>query len=382
MEEAVALVNTLPSWTVKGKKIVSLLTLQSQQLVGSGKLKELKNDIKRCNATAIFVSTNILKHVQIYELHKIFDLPIYDRYNIVLEIFRIHASSAEAKLQVALAENVYIRKKMLETTRSEGGHLTMTEQMKLCIHAREKKLKDKLNKLKEHRNMLRKQRNKNEVPTIAIVGYTNAGKTSLIKALTSDESLKPRNQLFATLDTTTYEGVLPSLLKVLFVDTIGFIQDVPQTLIEPFKVTLEDAMFADIIVHIFDVSHPDMKAQVEHVQETIKSMTNENQPIINVANKCDLAEGVDIPSNAIAVSAIKLTGISRLRVEMEKLLIAVTGRFMRRIKVQAHSPLLSWLYKETTVTKTELDPQNEEYLIVDVIMTQSDLHKLRQVLIK
>lgn len=245
MSEAVALINTLSFWCVVGQKYAPLLTLQKKQLLGTGAMQDLKKEIGKCeNPTAIFVSTNLLKFIQIAELEKILGLPVYDRYSIVIHIFREHAKSSEAKLQVALAEIPYIKKKIIETSVTASGAINVTERTKMFLDYREKKLKNELKKLQQHRQLIRNQRKNRNIPTVAVVGYTNAGKTCLIKALTDDKSLQPRDQLFATLDTTAHLGILPSGLKMLYMDTIGFIQDVPQTLIEPFVVTLEDAMIA------------------------------------------------------------------------------------------------------------------------------------------
>lgn len=252
MAEAVTLINTLSNWCVVGAKYAPLLSLQKKHLLGTGAMENLKKELNNCeNPTAIFVSTNLLKFIQIVELEKILGLPVYDRYSIIIHIFRQHAKSAEAKLQVALAEVPYIRQKVFETCMTRSGVINITEKTKLMFDTREKKLKNELKKLKQHRTIIRSQRKKHGFPTVAVVGYTNSGKTSLIKALTDDKSLQPKNKLFATLDTTAHEGVLPSTLKVLYMDTIGFIQDVPETLIEPFVVTLEDALIAVSITYIF-----------------------------------------------------------------------------------------------------------------------------------
>lgn len=257
MAEAVALINTLPNWCVVGTKYAPLLTLQKKQLLGTGAMKDLKKELSRCqNPTAVFVSTNLLKFVQIIELEKIFGLPVYDRYSIVIQIFREHAKTAEARLQVALAEIPYIRKKIFETCITRSGTINVTEETKLLLTNKEKKLRNELKKLQQHRQVIRSQRKKHGFPTVAIVGYTNAGKTCLIKALTDDSSLQPRDKLFATLDTTAHQGILPNKLKILYMDTIGFIQDVPETLIEPFIVTLEDAMIAVCWPYIAPLSPP------------------------------------------------------------------------------------------------------------------------------
>ncbi|XP_076629865.1 putative GTP-binding protein 6 [Colletes latitarsis] len=384
LNEAVALINTLPSWSVVDKKIVPLLTLEKKKLVGKGSLETLKKDIRNCaTVTAIFVSTNLLKFVQILELQKAFNLPIYDRYSIVIHIFREHAKTTESKLQVALAEIPYIRKKMIDLSNCHGGRINLDEKRKKLLESREKKLRNALKKLSEHRKMIKSQRRSYGFPSIAVVGYTNAGKTSLIKALTGDASLKPENKLFATLDTTVHQGFLPNKLKVLYIDTIGFIQDVPETLIEPFVVTLEDAINADIIIHVYDMSHPDVKAQIQHVKQTIQPMLDESKLVINVANKCDIArkdtdEKEDIPEDTFPVSAVELTGIDLLRLKIENEILNAANLISKRIRVQVGGTVATWLYKETTVTNAEPDSEDPQYLIMDVIMSESAFYKLKR----
>lgn len=178
LAESVALVETLPHWTVVDKMCISLLSLERKQLFGSGNLESIKTRIK-CgrNITAIFISTNTLKHVQLLELEKIFGLPVYDRYSLVIHIFRNHAMSPEAKLQVALAELPYIWKKMSEL----NGQINLLEKRRLYLQARETQLKTALKKLRLHRDAVRIKRKSIGFPSVAVVGYTNAGKTSLIK---------------------------------------------------------------------------------------------------------------------------------------------------------------------------------------------------------
>ncbi|XP_076245278.1 putative GTP-binding protein 6 [Calliopsis andreniformis] len=384
LAEAVALINTLSNWTIVGKKLVPLLTLEKKQLVGSGALETLKKEIRACpDVTAIFVSTNLLKFIQIAMLQTAFHLPIYDRYSIVIHIFRVHARTPEAKLQVALAEIPYIRKKMVDLANCHSGRINLNEHAKKVVESRERKLKIALKKVKEHRKMIKAKRQEYGFPTIAVVGYTNAGKTSLIKALTGDASMEPENKLFATLDTTVHQGFLPNKLKVLFIDTIGFIQDVPETLIEPFIVTLEDAIEADILIHVYDISHPDVTAQIQHVEKMIEPMIGENKLVINVANKCDLVnkdsiEMEDISEDTFFVSSVKSTGIDVLRFKIEEEILKAANLVKHRIRVPVGSHVASWLYKETTVTDAEPDSNDEQYLIMDVIMSTSTFYKFKR----
>lgn len=144
-------------------------------------------------------------------------------------------------LQVALAELYYVQRK---SERDLIFRTYDTEALRLMFQEREQKIKSEINILRNQRNLLRNKRRKLDYPVVAVVGYTNSGKTSIIKALTGKESLKPKNQLFATLDVTVHEGALPSGLDILYVDTVGFISDIPTNLIECFVATLEDALLA------------------------------------------------------------------------------------------------------------------------------------------
>ncbi|XP_034936286.1 putative GTP-binding protein 6 isoform X2 [Chelonus insularis] len=311
--EAEALVRTLPNWSVIGSERIPLMTFRKHQLFGRGNLEKLAERVKsNPKITAVFISLELLRPIQTVQLQKIFGVDIYDRYSIVIQIFREHAKTAEAKLQVAVAELSLIWKKIAWASVDSNGRINLTERRKMVLHARENKLNTALAKLKAHRKLIRSSRTLRNIPTIAVVGYTNAGKTCLIKALTDDESLVPQNKLFATLDTTSHEGLLPCRMKVLYMDTIGFIQDLPEELLEPFIATFEDAIIADVVVHVYDASHPDRDAQIQHVRETLNNIMSEleitSKPIIEVANKCDVAPKGSVSNDVMAVSALNLTG--------------------------------------------------------------------------
>ncbi|XP_008543724.1 putative GTP-binding protein 6 [Microplitis demolitor] len=383
LAEAEALIRTLPRWSVVDSLCISLMTLKKKKLLGKGNLKMLEERVKHNpKITALFVSVNLLRPVQINELQDLLGVPVYDRYSIVIQIFREHAKTPEAKLQVALAELPYIWKKLTWTTEDSGGRINLSEKRKLILHARESKLRNALSKLKEHRKLIRSNRSSKKIPSVAIVGYTNSGKTCLIKALTGDQSLMPQNKLFATLDTTAHEGLLPCRLKVLYMDTIGFIQDIPEGLIEPFVATFEDAIIADVIVHVYDASHPDKDAQIEHVRETLDKIMTEletpDKPIIEIANKCDVAPTGAVPDNVLAISALKLTGIDLLRRQIEKHILEVTGRKSLKIRVLSGSNIAAWLYKETTVTDTEADLNNLQYMFITSLVTDQQMHRFKK----
>lgn len=242
LEEAVALIKTLPSWSVVGTIKIPLENLEKKALFGTGTMEKLSEMIRyNPSISAIFINKSQLKRVTTTILSENFYLPILDRYEIVINILKMHATSKHAKLQVALAELYYIQRK---SQQSKFFFTHDPEALKLMFQSREQKLKNAIQQLRSQRIMLRKRRKQLEYPVVAVVGYTNCGKTCLIKALTGEESLQPKNQLFATLDVTVHKGILPSGMEVLFVDTVGFLSDLPSNLLECFVATLEDAVLA------------------------------------------------------------------------------------------------------------------------------------------
>ncbi|XP_069693094.1 putative GTP-binding protein 6 isoform X2 [Periplaneta americana] len=313
----------------------------------------------------------------------------------VIQIFKEHAVSKEAKLQVAMAEIPYLRmriKGMHEGAPDHSGSNvaaiggpgeTYIEVRKRILNTREMKLKGLLEKVRNQRALLRNKRQKLECPVVAVVGYTNAGKTSLIKALTGEISLQPKNHLFATLDVTAHSGVLPSRLKVLYVDTVGFISDIPINLIESFVATLEDAMLADVIVHVCDVSHPDCKAQIETVTKTLGQLNlsqNLLDNILVVGNKLDLLPdkvgNKDLNCN-LFVSAVTNEGLDDLVIKLDEVILKATGRCCVRMRVPSGGEESRWLYKNAAVTEVIADNNNSEFLLMTVVISEAQLMKFR-----
>ncbi|CAH1103579.1 unnamed protein product [Psylliodes chrysocephalus] len=291
LEEAIALIKTLPSWKVVDTVVVPLESLEKKTLFKSGSMEKLTNMItQNPEITAVFINTSNLKSITNSILQKNFRIPILDRYKIVMQILKMHAKSKYAKLQVALAELYFVQRK------SQASNTT--EALKLVFQNREQKIKKAILDLRNERMLLRNKRRKLEYPVIAVVGYTNAGKTCLIKALTGEETLQPRNQLFATLDVTVHLGMLPSGLEVLFVDTVGFLSDLPTKLIECFVATLEDAILADVILHVEDLASSCFDYKRDHVFKTLSDLSKETgcknimDKVLNVGNKCDLVQEI------------------------------------------------------------------------------------------
>lgn len=291
-----------------------------------------------------------------------------------------------------MAEIPYIWQQMrdLDNATATRGQIFFTDAQKEMLKLRERKIKDELNRIRSQRVLLRKKRTKKSFPVVAVVGYTNAGKTSLIKALTNQESLKPRDQLFATLDVTSHAGLLPCKLNVLFMDTVGFMSDIPTGLIECFVATLEDAMLADVILHVQDISHENFVQQKVHVEETLEQLLVQVQeestlpPIINVGNKADLFDGnlSEFEGNTEVVSSKTFAGIHDLLLKVEGAVLQATGRQKMIIKVRMGSEESSWLYKNAAVTDTEVDPKSSEHLLMHVVISSSTLQQFRHQFIK
>ncbi|XP_023707489.1 putative GTP-binding protein 6 isoform X2 [Cryptotermes secundus] len=352
LAEAVALIGTLQRWKVVDKVKIALYSLGKKSLFGTGNLEMLKKRIcKDKQITAVFISTDILRGIQHRELEEVFGVPVYDRYMVVIQIFREHAITKEAKLQIAMAEIPYLRMRIKGLVEGAADHHgggvssiggageTHIEIRRRLLNTREMKLKRMLEKVRNQRTLLRNRRQRLEYPVIAVVGYTNAGKTSLIKALTGERELEPKDHLFATLDVTVHAGILPSRLKVLYVDTVGFISDIPSNLIESFVATLEDAMLADVVVHVCDVSHPDYRAQAETVTSTLRSLHLSSHLLDNilvVGNKTDLLpEGTEIEdlNCDVLVSSVTNQGLDDLVMQLNKTVLKATGRHALNVRV-------------------------------------------------
>ena len=275
LDEAVSLAEAITGWEVHSQRVDSIRQVHNRFLFGKGKVKELQSTINELGdaITGVFVNVPVLSPLQHRTLEEMFGVDLFDRFGIVLRIFKERAHTKEAKVQVELAEIPYLKMRFFEQLEEEGGFShqrggtgkmggageTSVEVMKQKLNKRQKHLREELKELRRKHHLSREQRSKHTgLPMVAIVGYTNAGKTTLIKALTHDQSMQPEDMLFATLDSTVHAGKLPCGLKVLFVDTIGFVSDLPHELIESFQTTLEDVVAAvseTIKVHLLGYNY-------------------------------------------------------------------------------------------------------------------------------
>lgn len=264
--------------------------------IGEGKLEELKAAADALNASLV-VFDDELSPVQLRNINEYLGIRVLDRSMLILDIFAMRARSGEGKLQVELAQLKYqlprLRGMGLELSRTGGGigtrgpGETKLETDRRHIRTRIAALEAEIREIKKHRGLLRNRREKDGVITAALVGYTNAGKSTLLNRLT-DAGVFAENKLFATLDTTSRAITLEDNRRIILIDTVGFIRKLPHYLVEAFKSTLEEAVSADFLLHVIDVSAPETDNQIKVVEHVLGEIGAGGKPTVNVYNKCDV----------------------------------------------------------------------------------------------
>ena len=271
--------------------------------LGRGKTEELKELIRETQADGI-ICDDELSPAQIGNLKDELDVKIMDRTLLILDIFAARASTSEGKIQVELAQLRYRQSRLTglgtSLSRLGGGIGTRgpgekkLEMDRRLIKGRISQLTKELKEVKRHRQLTRESRARSRIPVIAIVGYTNAGKSTLLNYLTG-AGILAEDKLFATLDPTTRNLKLPGGQEVLLTDTVGFIRKLPHHLIEAFKSTLEETKYADLLLHVVDASNPQMDQQMHVVYETLRELEASDKPVITAFNKRDRFEGEYAP---------------------------------------------------------------------------------------
>jgi len=318
---------------VVGRITQNLDYFNNKTYVGSGKIEEIANFINILEADAICCDDE-LSPVQMRNLNDILHVTVMDRTMVILDIFAKRASSHEGKIQVELAQMQYRAAKLIglgkQMSRTGGGIGTRGPGEKKLeidrrrIHDRISILKKEVNEVVKHRETARKSRKRNEKKVAAIVGYTNAGKSTLLNTLTGADILS-EDMLFATLDPTTRVLSLDNNQEILLTDTVGFISKLPHNLIDAFKSTLEEAVYADIIIHVVDASDPEYDEKMKIVYSTLQSLKVENKPIITLFNKCDVLDREEIlidthANKSMRVSAKTGMGLDKLKVTLSQYL--------------------------------------------------------------
>lgn len=398
LEESLALVRTL-GWKVVDHMNVGLANYKQPALFGSGKLTELGELVDgNQKITAVYVSMYQLTAPQRLELEDLFKVPVIDRYNLVLQIFFQHANSRESKLQVAMAEIPYLKNRLMVEHELEKGNKhsgdclgeQYFQKQRFVLKQLEGGIKKRINQLRGQRQKLRAQRLEREVATVAVIGYTNCGKTSLIKAITACPTMQPKDQLFATLDVTCHGTKLPgSNMDAVFIDTVGFISDIPTALIASFSSTLEDALHADQLLHVVDYSNPDWVHQTAQVMATLRRLKVPMESLnkmITVGNKIDKLptdQWADIKDRgALPISATMGYGLDHLLGRVEDKLISTTGRLKVVMKVRPGGEEWEWLQRNSCVGKVEVLEKDINYNLVSVIITRVKMEKFKSLFVR
>ncbi len=318
---------------VAGTAIQSRENIHPGTYVGTGKLQEIREMIAEFHATGI-VCDDELSPAQLRNMEEILDCKVMDRTLVILDIFAARASTSEGKIQVELAQLRYRLSRLtglgISLSRLGGGIGTRgpgekkLELDRRLIKTRLSQLKRELEEVRRHREITRGQRSRSRIKVAAIVGYTNAGKSTLLNRLTSANVLE-EDKLFATLDPTTRNLELDSGQELLLTDTVGFIRKLPHHLIEAFRSTLEEARYADIIIHVVDASNPQREKQMHIVYETLQNLGVTGKKIITLFNKQDqLEQDVTLKDfcadRTLKISAVSGLGLGELKSVLEEML--------------------------------------------------------------
>lgn len=332
LEELAELVETAGGITV-GTVIQNRENVHPGTYLGKGKIDEVKELVWELQATGV-VCDDELSPAQLRNLEDMLETKVMDRTMVILDIFASRANTREGKIQVELAQLKYRAARLVglrnSLSRLGGGIGTRgpgekkLEMDRRIIHERIGQLKAQLKEVERHREVQRQQREQTHTQVAAIVGYTNAGKSRLLNYLT-DAGILAEDKLFATLDPTTRKLELPSGQQILLTDTVGFIRKLPHHLVEAFKSTLEEACYSDIILHVADVSNPQMDMQMHTVYETLKQLKVTEKVVVTVFNKMDKMESPVILKDLSADYQVKISartgqGISELLEILETIL--------------------------------------------------------------
>lgn len=333
MKELAELVDTAGA-TVLDSIIQSRERMHPGTYIGKGKIEEVKDRVIELGATGV-VCDDELTPAQLRNLEDLLDTKVMDRTMVILDIFAKRATTSEGKIQVELAQLKFSSARLVglrsSLSRLGGGIGTRgpgekkLEMDRRLIHERISQLKAELKKVENHRDLIRKSRDENLAFNVAIVGYTNAGKSTLLNKLT-DANILAEDKLFATLDPTTRKLKLGSGQEILVTDTVGFIRKLPHHLIEAFKSTLEEAKYANLLIHMVDASNEEASSQMLVVYDTLKSLDVVDKDIITVFNKTDLMEdNMGLPRDFHADKVLKMSaktgeGIEDLKKTVEDIL--------------------------------------------------------------
>ena len=371
-----------------GKVLQNRHTPDSHSFIGEGKAQEVRMLAEATQSTMV-IFDNELSPGNIRALEEIIGLPVLDRSALILDIFAQRAKTKEGRLQVELAQYKYLLPRLsgMGTSLSrQGGGIgtpgpgeTKLESDRRHIRERINRLEEELEQVRKVRSVQRERRMKNSVPVVAIVGYTNAGKSTLLNQLTG-AGIPANNRLFDTLDTTTRQLTVSDTMEVLLSDTVGFIAKLPHHLVEAFRATLEELEYADLLVHVIDSADPEREDHIAVVNRLIAELAKPGTPVLECYNKCDLVPDDEIPrgSDKVAISAANGYGLDALKGAIETQL----GRGKHHVKLllpYQQGSMVAALHDTAQVLSSEYADNGIQ---IDAVLDETLFGKLRQYVIE
>ena len=383
LEELEALLETAGGFCT-GKVLQNRHTPDSHSFIGEGKAQEVKMLVEATESTMV-VFDNELSPGNIRALEEIIGVTVLDRSALILDIFAQRAKTREGRLQVELAQYQYLLPRLSGMGKSlsrQGGGIgtrgpgeTKLESDRRHIRERINRLKEELEQVRQVRSVQRERRMKNSVPVVAIVGYTNAGKSTLLNQLT-DAGIPANNRLFDTLDTTSRQLTVSDNLDVILSDTVGFIAKLPHHLVDAFRATLEELEYADLLLHVIDASDPNREEHIQVVDRLIAKLAKEGTQVLRCYNKADLVDATDIPigEDVVRISAKHGYGMEELLGAIERTL----GRSRHHITVTipySMGGMVETLHNNAQVLATDY---TGEGIVVETIVDDILYGRLKQ----
>lgn len=386
MEELAALVET-----AGGEAIASVIqnraTPDPRSFIGDGKVQEIK-ELIAANECDLAVFDNELSPSQMRVLGEELGVKVLDRSGLILDIFAQRAQTREGQLQVELAQYKYLLPRLtgmwshLVRQTASGGSSpigtrgpgeTQLETDRRHIRRKIQKLEEELAQVRKVRETQRRRREKNTMPVVALIGYTNAGKSTLLNCLTGSD-IPANNRLFDTLDTTTRRLKINETQEVLLSDTVGFIRKLPTHLIEAFKATLEELAYADVLLHVIDISNPEWEEQARIVDELVRQLDAQDTPCIRIYNKCDAYLGIrPHGENTVCISARTGEGSEAL-IHLLAEMLGASRQEYHLVIPYASAGITDLLNREAVIQKQEY---TENGIEVDAILTPEILGRVK-----